>query len=734
MVRLGHLGWMLALAACGQIGFDGAGAGGDADPGADGATPASGRRYFIGKENVCRLDAAGGLECAGHADQFQLGLAPQRLDSATFVPHRSAPALQTVSAGDHFLCGIDLAGAARCWGDNSGGRLGTLSDGSTPLPVDEVAAAEAIATGNSHSCVVTGGQVLCWGFEEAGELGFGLRPLAPEGHPASPVPGLPAMAPAIDSEAQHTCALDQAGGVWCWGRNDAGQCGTGAVTTVAAPTRVGPDVIPAATAISVGATHTCALDGAGQIWCWGDNSSEQLGPGPGPGPAAAPVQVAVPFAATAVAAGYGATCAISPGGGVWCWGYNEDGQLGLDPPQYAALPAQVPGLSGITRLASSHGAICAGDAAGQGWCWGHNYYGQLGLGDGRLRHLAAQTVRSDVVELAAGQDHACAVGAGGELACWGANWDGQLGDGTEARRRAPVVIGTGYAGPTMGAYHTCARTGAGLVACWGDGGRGQLAGPTGASTPTLVSGLSISATAVRAGLLHTCALGGGAVWCWGDNSALQLGNGTAAMRATPEPVVGLTAASALAVGSLHGCAVTGAGAVACWGHGEAGQLGDGTSGNRAMAAPVLGLSGMVGVTAGANHTCAWTGGGEAWCWGHNGSGQLGDGSGMTRATPVRVATGVAQVVAGGDTTCVVNTDGSTACAGAGADGELGDLAQQDQVGFVPVRAVTAVSALALTYRRSFALAGNTLFGWGFDYAGELGTGGSGVEVAPAPVP
>jgi alpha-tubulin suppressor-like RCC1 family protein len=39
----------------------------------------------------------------------------------------------------------------------------------------------------------------------------------------------------------HSCAIDEAGDVLCWGKNDVGQVGTGAVsaTGVTVPTRVG---------------------------------------------------------------------------------------------------------------------------------------------------------------------------------------------------------------------------------------------------------------------------------------------------------------------------------------------------------------------------------------------------------------------------------------------------------------------------------------------------------------
>lgn len=79
----------------------------------------------------------------------------------------------------------------------------------------------------------------------------------------------------IDTGFLHACAL-VSGKVLCWGDNAYGQIGTNtALTRSLIPLEVAG--ITDATAISLGAWHTCALLSTGETKCWGYNSSGQLG-------------------------------------------------------------------------------------------------------------------------------------------------------------------------------------------------------------------------------------------------------------------------------------------------------------------------------------------------------------------------------------------------------------------------------------------------------------------------
>lgn len=554
----------------------------------------------------------------------------------------------TIAVGDSFACALTSGGGVQCWGTNDIGQLGddTYIARSAPVTVSGLASGtQAIAAGQYHACALTsGGGVKCWGVSWNGQLGNGS--LGTSKIPVE-VSGLASGVQAITTGYSHTCALLSGGGVQCWGANNNGQLGDGTTTQRTTPVEVS-GLTSGAQAIAASGNHTCVLLSGGGVKCWGANNNGQLGDGTTT-QRNTPVEVSgLGSGMQAIAAGGSHTCAVTSSGGVKCWGENGFGQLGDGTSTDRSTPVDVSELaSGILAINLGANHSCALTNGGGIKCWGSNYFGQLGDGSLINRYIPVEVsgLTSGGQAIAAGMNHTCAVLSGGEIWCWGANWYGQLGNGSLTRRSIPVDVSrlaSGVQAIQVGFNHTCALLGSGGVQCWGYNTFGQLGDGTSIQrgTPVDVSGLASGVQAIAVGGHHTCALTGGGIKCWGANGYGQVGNGTSASQQnTPVDVSGLTSGmQAVTAGGNHTCGLTSSGGVICWGFNGGGQLGNGTTTNSNTPVDVSGLaSGAQTIAAGGNHTCALTSTGGVKCWGFNNYGQLGDGTTTTSSTPVDVS-------------------------------------------------------------------------------------------------
>jgi alpha-tubulin suppressor-like RCC1 family protein len=387
-------------------------------------------------------------------------------------------------------------------------------------------------------------------------------------------------------------------------------CGTTyhyrAVATDSGGTTAGADgtftTLPCGTPsrVAAGAAHTCVLTAGGGVTCWGANDSGQLGDGTTTGRLWPVPVTGLATGVAAIAAGGYHTCLLTTAGGVRCWGANNYGQLGDGTTTDRSTPAAVTGLdTGVTAIAAGESHTCAVTISGGVKCWGFN--SNLQLGDGttttRTAPVSVNLLARAAVAVTAGSFHTCALTINGGVTCWGDNWGGQLGDGTGMARTVPVAVSgltSGVAAIAAGDYHTCAVTAGGGAMCWGsnESGLGDGTIVMVREAPVPVTGLASGVEAIAVGRDHTCALTtGGGVQCWGGNGYGQLGDGTRTSSTVPVAVIGLTSGvAAIAAGADHTCAATTGGGAACWGRGNSGQLGDGTTLNRFVPTAVARLA------------------------------------------------------------------------------------------------------------------------------------------------
>ncbi len=381
----------------------------------------------------------------------------------------------------------------------------------------------------------------------------------------------------------HACALLSGGVVKCWGQNDYGQVGNGAPTSEDVGDEAGEmggDLSPvdlggvAATKISCGVLHTCALLDNGDVRCWGNNGVAELGAGldnatlPFSNVPQAPVELGTGLMVADISAGSGHTCARFTNGTAKCWGFALHGQLGTDsnPNYVGSTPGQLGDdlspviFAGATPSVVRSGNLhtCAILGAGELRCWGYNSKGQLGLGTtdsrgdapGEMAALGTVPLGGSATQVGAGGESVCVLLSGGSVKCWGSNTQGEAGVGNtsgdnaaigdqpgEMAALAPVAIGAPADLLAVGINHACARLVAGGMKCWGEGvvgglGQGSTAdlgdSPTDlANAPVIDLGTSASITQIgERSFGFTCVLtDDGAVRCFGYNNHGQLGLG-----------------------------------------------------------------------------------------------------------------------------------------------------------------------------------------------------------------
>jgi alpha-tubulin suppressor-like RCC1 family protein len=641
---------------------------------------------------------------------------------------------QRVAGGLGHTCAVLPTGHVECWGLNEFGELGdgTRSSTDTAVEVLDISNATQIATGGYHSCaLLSTGHVECWGLSEFGRLG--------DGPPTSQAQDTPVEVLGISDATQiaagggHTCAVLSSGHIQCWGENFSGQLGDG-TTDPGQDTPVEVLGISDATQVAAGFRHSCAVLSSGHVECWGWDYYGQLGNGAISEVQDTPVEVLGISDATQVAAGEGHSCAVLSSGDLKCWGNNESGQLGngaTDPGQ--DTPVEVLGIDDATQVAAGVGHSCAVLSSGHLKCWGENYYGQLGDGANSNSATPVEAHIIDATQVAAGEEHTCAVLFSGHLQCWGENYYGQLGDGTYSNS-ATAVGALGISDATQvadGVRYSCAVLSSGHVQCWGEDTYGQLGdGVVGEAQDTPVEVLGISdATQIAVAWKHSCVLlSSGHIECWGWNGYGQLGDGaTGEAQDTPVEVLGISDATQVAAGYGHSCAALSTGHVECWGEDGDGQLGNGAH-TQPQDTPVEAyeITNATQVAAGSAHTCAVLSTGHVKCWGFNRYGQLGDGTLFLPLDPVEVLgiSDATEIAAGEEHSCAVLSTGHVECWGSNDHGQVGDGAT-DEGQSTPVEALDISDAAQVTGGEAHTcavLSTGEVQCWGWNEQGQLGDG------------
>lgn len=313
------------------------------------------------------------------------------IKSATTLPAFGPLSFVSLSAGTKHTCTISSSAVPFCWGSNASGQVG---DGQgearrvAPVALQFPRKGGPYTTSaGDHSCLFDE-QTLnaytkiadryCWG-------------RSPDGTQIIPVPtmvggtyekatfNVASIGLRVDGVA-HSCVLTTDGNPWCGGRNDAGQLGDGTTTdrSVAVQLQGGLTF----RSLVVGGAHTCGITTAGASYCWGRNEAGQLGDGTTTS-RSVPTPVAGGLAFVGLTAGDAHTCGVVASGEAYCWGANDAGQLGVGALiASASTPQPVSGGHLFALIAAGARHTCASvvGAISVAYCWGSNDEGQLGDG------------------------------------------------------------------------------------------------------------------------------------------------------------------------------------------------------------------------------------------------------------------------------------------------------------------------------------------------------------------
>lgn len=194
----------------------------------------------------------------------------------------------------------------------------------------------------------------------------------------------------LSASFYHSCAIALNGRAYCWGSGNSGKLGNGSTASSRVPVAVNTSGVLAGKTIkqiSAGENHTCAIASDNRAYCWGSGNNGQLGNG---STADSRVPVAVNMSGALagktikqILAGGDHGCVVASDDKMYCWGLNNNGELGNNSSVNSSVPVAVNAdgvLAGktIRQMSAGFSSTCAVDSGYGIYCWGYNSNGQLG--------------------------------------------------------------------------------------------------------------------------------------------------------------------------------------------------------------------------------------------------------------------------------------------------------------------------------------------------------------------
>lgn len=418
----------------------------------------------------CATDTAGANYCWGPNGSTG-GLGVGDTSTAQFTtpqllggPGSTVPTLHGFVNGTSVAgstCALDDNGTAWCWGANMYDSLGngTTTASAVPIKVGSNSYSQIVGTGGTFCGLTGAGAAWCWGYNVRGSVGNGTtttptQPAAVSGSHTFSQLYQPANA------GDTFCGIDTSSNGFCWGNNSNSAIGNNTVTNATVPTAASGS--HKWSYLQSNASDTCGIDTSGAGFCWGVNSYGQLGIG---GTATTTVKIPTAVAGShkwsSIYLGTTTTCGIDTAGAAWCWGYNGTTQVGNGTTtQSIFTPAAVSGSHQFSNLLLGSSSTCGVDTAGAAWCWGSNQNGQIGNGvAGTANYSVPASVKVPAGQtftslMGAMDTKVCGLANDGVIYCWGDGSDGGQGDGSTQNNNSPTPISSPTITSTPTSYST----------------------------------------------------------------------------------------------------------------------------------------------------------------------------------------------------------------------------------------------------------------------------------------
>ena len=196
-----------------------------------------------------------------------------------------------IIGGFGYVCAVALDGRVYCWGSNSNGKIGSGNTSSALVPsavkisgalVGKVIKQIEPSSAGNHSCVIASDdKAYCWGYNGFGQLGNNntVNSLTPVAVDTAGVLASKTIKQ-IASGGISSCVIASDDKAYCWGSNNFGQLGNGNLKNSSTPTPVSTTGVLAGKTIkqiTAGTEFTCAIASDDKAYCWGSNSSGELG-------------------------------------------------------------------------------------------------------------------------------------------------------------------------------------------------------------------------------------------------------------------------------------------------------------------------------------------------------------------------------------------------------------------------------------------------------------------------